>query len=242
MKALKGLLIYIGIALAILAGIGIVLFAIMFFFPGFKPFGIGLINYNKIIEGDGVSLYDYRDYSNFELNINSKDIDVYVVPVVYEVEANEEKKQEYVPPTFDFVLKVDVFGFTNQITEFNVVSEVSAEDDKVKMVVNVSQPNGLITYKESYLNVYVPEKIAYNLIVNTKTANTVIGGKKYKLNIKTLSVNSESGDLSFVNMSDENKSLSLDSLNVSTKTGYIDFSSIEKLNIFGLTTLEANQG
>lgn len=242
MKAIKGLLIYMGIALAIIAGIAVVLFAIMFFFPNFRPFGIGIINKNDEIKGQGVSLFEYKDYENFELNINSKDITIKVVPTVYEIKEDKEKKQEYIPPTFNYKLSYDVFGFTNELTEFNVVSDVAVVEDKVCMVVNVSQPKGLMSFENSCLYVYVPETINYNLIVNTEKADVILGAKDYKLTLNTMSIVTDSGDLYFNNMADVNNSMSINSLNISTKSGYMDFSSIETINVYGLTTLEATQG
>ena len=78
MKALKGLLIYIGIVLAMIAGIAILLFAGMYFFPTFRILGVGVVHGNRG-STEKVSLADYSGYEVVELNVNSRNIDIEIV-------------------------------------------------------------------------------------------------------------------------------------------------------------------
>ncbi len=83
MRALKGLLIYIGIVLAIILGIGVLIFGIMYFVPSFRIAGVGVIHTTNSDSGKITAMDEYSGYSDIELNISSKKIGV-------KIEANEQ--------------------------------------------------------------------------------------------------------------------------------------------------------
>ena len=78
MKALKGLLIYIGIVLASILGIAIILFGIMYFVPSFRIFGVGVVHDGSKEDGTAVDISNFSGFSDIELNISSKKVSIYL--------------------------------------------------------------------------------------------------------------------------------------------------------------------
>ena len=114
MKALKGLLIYMGIVLAMIAGIGVILFAIMYFFPSFRIFGLGVIHYNKDIVGETIDVDDYS-VDDIVINVSSKSIKVNIVPVEVYDKNDKGKDTKILANEINYTLHLNVFGITTDI-------------------------------------------------------------------------------------------------------------------------------
>ena len=231
MKALKGLLIYIGIVLGIILGIGLILLCIMYFFPNVRIFGLGVVHYNKQAGADTVVLSEYSEYSDIELNVNSKKINISIEPA-------EVDKIEY-------EMKLRIFGISTEIVEYQLVKNVEVKDNKLNIFLNVSEPNGWISTSNSELIVKVPYTEEYNIITNTKLGNIELGSSDNVLDINNLSITTSSGSLILDNLGngkDGEKLLNLNTLNLTTGNGNFDFSTIRDIKVAHKVKLTANGG
>lgn len=231
MKALKGLFIYIGIVLSIILGLGLILLFIMYFFPNVRIFGVGVVHYNKEVGADTVILSDYSGYSDIELNVNSKKINISIEPA-------EVDRIEY-------VMQLRIFGVSTEIVEYQVIKNVEVKDNKLNVFLNVSEPKGWISTSNSELIVKIPYSGKYNLITNTKSGNISLGNGDHSLNLNNLTINTSSGSLLLDNLgSGESgeKTLNLNTLNLTTDNGNFDFSSIKNISVNNKVKLTANGG
>ena len=64
MKALKGLLIYIGIILSIICGLCLIVFAIMYFVPSVRVFGMSCVHFKETNSTESIKLNDYTGYTD----------------------------------------------------------------------------------------------------------------------------------------------------------------------------------
>jgi len=229
MKALKGLMIYVGIVLAMILGIGIILFAIMYFVPSFRLFGVGVVHISETVEDTKVPIDEYYGcYSQIELNLSSKRIKINLeaLPEIEDIQYN---------------LKMDVFGIAYDITEYKIIKNLEVKDSVLKVNLTVTEPNGLISDNGSVLNVYVPENTVYNGVINTTSADVQLKGIK----LDRLSVTTTSGNMNVYElgtMISDVRYLILDSLNLTTDTGNFDMSSITQLNVKSPIKINAKDG
>lgn len=216
MKALKGLLIYIGIVLAMILGIAILLFAGMYFFPTFRILGVGVVHGNREAS-EKVVLSAYSDYDIVELNVNSKNIDI-------RVEAEDMET-----PTIEGSLGVSVFGLAYDITEYGVVlQDAEVVDRTLRVTFNVTEPNGLISYTGSNMIVKVPTNLLLNLNASSTRGDMKIGGRDIKLN--NLNISNSSGNAYIANGAGDT-SLDLESLTINTKSGDFYFDTIKNVKV-----------
>ncbi|MGN0961401.1 MAG: DUF4097 family beta strand repeat-containing protein [Christensenellales bacterium] len=230
MKALKGLLIYIGLVLGIIVGIGLILLCVMYFVPSVRIFGVGVVHYNKAISSEPIKLFDYTGYSDIEININSKKISVNVVPV-------EKENIEY-------SMKLNIFGISTEIVEYKVIKSVNVEDNKLKIYLNVSEPNGWISTSTSDLTVNIPASIEFSLLITSTSGNVSIGNSKLSTKLTNLAVTTGSGNLTLINLGtgSEEKILHLSTLNLTTSKGTFDFTSINNVVVDNKVKLVADDG
>ena len=229
MRAIKGLFMYIGIVLGVFAAIAAVTLCIMYFVPTVRVFGIACVHYNKNISQDTINFSDYEDITRVELNINTVNVHVSIVP---------DKDVD----GLDSELDLSVFGFSSQITEYGVISSTKVEDGVLKIVVNVTEPIGWFPSAKSTLNIKVPDNQQYDIIVSTNKANVDLGSTKSSMNLNNLTVTTGNGNLNIHNLGDgsESNTLSLNSLNLSTTKGEFDFTDIDVLNVNSLIKLNAD--
>lgn len=229
MKALKGLLIYIGLVLAIILGIGIVLFGIMYFFPSFRIMGVGVIHYTKTIEEENIDILDYSNYSSLELNVSSKNLQVKIVP---DAELDTE---------IQYGIKLSAFGIAFDITEYRTNKQVEVSDNVLKISLNATEPNGWISNSSSFVYVKVPKNLSYAMVVKTNNADVIIGDENNDLKITQLNVTTGSGNLT-LNKIANSDSLTLKNLNLTTNTGKFDFTSVTNLTVQNQVKLIAENG
>lgn len=226
MKALKGLLIYIGIALAMVLGVCVLLFAGMYFFPTFRIAGIGIVHKSKTVVNEEIDFSNYSNFDNIELTIGSKRVNVEIVPT-------EEK--------FTYTLQQDVFGIVYDMTEYAVIKTISQTDNTIKVNLNVTEPNGLWADNNSELKICLPKNHKYNAIINTNKGQVNIDS----CSLNSLNVTTTSGNVSLTNCGElinDERYLILDALNLSTDTGNFDLSSVSNLTVNSVIKLNANDG
>lgn len=230
MKALKGLLIYIGIILGSILGLCAILVFIMYFFPSVRIFGVSLVHYNTTVEPNPVILSDYSDYSDIELNVNSKKIHLSIVPAQVD--------------NIECELNLNIFGFSTEIVEYTLVKDVKVEDDKLKIFLNVAEPNGWISTRASTAVIKVPASKEIALLTNSHSGNISVGASGSQLQLNSLYVSTNTGNLSLTNLSHDNetKTLELDSLNLNTDRGTFDLSDIENIKVLSKVKLSAVKG
>lgn len=231
MKALKGVLIYIGIVLAIILGIAIILFAVMYFVPSFRIMGVGVTHIKENFIGDTVLFSDYSGYSSIELSVSSNKVPITVV-------SSEDKAG------VDYSLNISTFGIAFDITEYRVVKNVDVKDGVLKISLNVTEPEGLISLNGSGATISVPSDSMYSLVCNTKSANIVVKTTESgTLNLSKLTVSTTSGDLKITSDSGvEQNSLSLAVLNLSTTNGKFDLTNINSLSCPSLVKINSDKG
>lgn len=230
MRALKGVLIYIGIVLGIIVGLGLILLCVMYFVPSVRIFGISLVKYKKTVSADPIVLSDYENYSDIEININAKKVNLNVLPS----EIND----------INYNLSLNVFGFSNEIVEYKVAKTIDIVDETLKIFLTISEPNGWINMSNSKLDVIVPANLDYKLLVNTTSGDVALGKTGLTSKVTGLTVNTGSGNLSLVNMGvgEDEKTLNLTSLNFNTKSGNFDLSKITNINVENKVNLNADDG
>lgn len=231
MKALKGLMIYIGIVLGCILAIGILLFGIMYFAPNFRILGVGVTHSNEEIKGDPIVLTDYS-YSSIELGLSSNKVPITVV-------ASEEVTD------IEYKLVLATFGVSFDITEYRVVKDVEVKDSVLKVNLSVTEPNGWISMGGSKVEVRVPAAKTYALVFNTKSADIKLGdGSTTELKVSKLTANTQSGGLKYYkNSKNEGEtSLNLSALNLTTVSGKMDFSQVTTLRVVSQIKLSAERG
>lgn len=231
MKALKGVLIYIGIVLAIILGIGIILFAVMYFVPSFRIMGVGVTHVKENFKGETVLLSEYTGYSSVELSVSSNKVPITIV-------SSSENSG------VDYSLNVSTFGISYDITEYRVIKEVEVKDGVLKIGLNVTEPEGLISLTGSGAKVTVPSSLKYALVCNTKSGDIkVLSADDASVNISKLTVSTASGNFEIENSANTDLgTLSLSVLNLSTKSGDFDFRNFSSLSCSSLVKINADKG
>jgi len=234
MKALKGLFIYIGIVLAMLLGLCMFLFGIMYFVPSFRILGVG-VTHVTTSESDVVCLDDYSGVTDIELNVNGKNLDYSVTP--YVVEEDE-------PNNLLFGIDVSVFGISTDVTENRIVKSVKVDGNTLKVNLTVTETNGLLSISGNGIYINIPNEFTYDLFLNSNSADISLGNSDVEIDINTLSVTTGSGSLMLNNIGkgEEEKSLTLNSLNLKTGTGNFDFKNIKDLTVNNTVQLTAEDG
>ncbi len=231
MKALKGLFIYIGIVLVIIFLICAMLFGLMYFLPQFRIMGVGVIHNNTSTEGDPIVLSEYADYDNIELSVSSKKLPIYVVP-------DDEARD------ITYSLSLATFGITFDITEYRIIKDIEVKDSTLKISLTTTEPDGWISMSGSAISVTVPSKKSYAIVGNTDSASIYLGTDRMSLPMNRLSISTKTGNL-YVRentKNDEPVTLDLDSLNLNTDSGKMDFSRIAKVAVSTPIKLSSTKG
>jgi len=233
MKVLKSVLIYSAITLAVLTGLSIILFGLMYFFPSIRIFNLGLIHYNKTIESEEIDLDEINSFDNIQININSKSLDVQVMPCeIYDIDDEGKKIEGQLSNIIDANLKLRIFGLTSDITEYNLSDDYEVINNTLHITYTVTEPDGWISKSGSEVVVNVPYNFKYNLNVTTDNGNIHLGNKDCRMNLNALSIDTKKGELSFENLCDrEEDEIVLDYLNLNFEQGDVDFSSITNINV-----------
>ncbi|MBE5738249.1 MAG: hypothetical protein E7354_00740 [Clostridiales bacterium] len=232
MKALKGLMIYIGIVFGIIFAIAVLLFGIMYFAPNFRLFGVGVTHANEEIKGEPIEFSDYTGYDSIELSLSSNK-----VPVI--VTASSEVTD------IEYKLVLATFGISFDITEYRVSKVVEVKDSVLKVALSVTEPNGWISMGGSKVAVTVPANKTYALVLNTKSADISLGSTtSNELKISKLTATTGSGNLKYIkNEEDENdRNVTLSSLNLTTGSGEMNFSQVATLSVTAPIKLSADRG
>jgi len=235
MKALKGLLIYIGIVLGVILGIGIILFALMYFVPTFKIFGYGIVRQNSTVSETVLDLSELEDYDDIVINVNSNSLNLGIIPK--EDVVTDKKKDDNYLNEIDCSLQLSVFGFTNDITEYAFNHTFTEKNGTITLNINVTEPKGLISASKSKLSVYVPNNLTYKLNCITDSGSISLGNKNYKLDVSSLTITTNRGDLSLINMTDEEGVISLDNLNLTSEVGLFDLTALPIIEVKNATVL-----
>ena len=232
MKALKGLLIYIGIVLAMILGIAILLFAGMYFFPSFRIMGVGVVHGSADSQGTIATLSDYSGYSQIELNVSSKQFNI-------NIDVGDEEDITY-------GMKKEVFGIAFDITEYRLLKDISLDGSTLKISLIVTEPEGLISNNSSYLNIVVPRSANYSMLINTTAGAVGIGASGTMNNIKNLTVTTNTGKFSISGVGTEgvenSATLNLTSLNLTTGRGNFNLTGVNDLRVTNTIKLQSNNG
>lgn len=231
MKALKGLLIYIGIVLAMIIGVGVILFAVMYFVPSFRIMGVGVIHERGKRDQTEIVLDNYSGYDDIELNISSKRINLVI-------DTTSEKDN------INYNLSLSGFGIAFDIVEYRVVNNIEVKDSTLKINLNITEPEGLITDVNSEFRITLPATERYNLMLKTTDGKIELDGKS-KLNVNALSVATGNGSFESVGLGTpvgQDTNLILDSLNLSTNMGKIRLNSITNLTVSSPVKLTSSAG
>lgn len=231
MKALKGVLVYIGIVLAIILVIAMALFGLMYFIPSFRILGVGVTHVSKNISDEHVSLAspNGESYSSIQLSLSSNKVPI-------EISASAEVS--------DIVYSLDVstFGISFDITEYRVIKEVDVSGGVLKISLSVTEPEGWISMSGGGVRVVVPQSKTYALVFNTKSASVTLNNTGTNLSVSKLSVNTTSGNLYYVKNEGETKTLGLSALNLSTKSGTMNLSNVNNLTVSSPIKINAERG
>ena len=232
MRALKGLLIYVGIVLGIILGIGVLLFGVMYFVPSFRIAGVGVVHSSDIVKDSIVDLAEYPTLTNYVLNVSSKNISI-----------NINSKDEGSDVNYSF--GNSVFGIAYDMTEYKVIKSIEKDGDTLKINITLTEPNGLISAKNSSLNIFVPKNLRYSIMTSTNAGSIEIGTSKSNFEINNLTISTTSGRFTLGSIGttvDESVSTTLNSLNLSTNKGLFDLRAINNLTVLNTIKLQATNG
>lgn len=230
MRALKGLMIYIGIVLGSLLGLALILLCIMYFVPSFRIAGIGFVHDKNNIEEQVIDISKYTEYEDLVINLSTNKVGVEIIPV-------EEDE-------FTYEMKLGVFGLTTEIVEYQVIKSVICENGTLQLFFNVTEPKGWVSVGNSCLKIKVPAKKEVGVVAKTKSGKISIGDDEVGILINDLNVTTTRGDLSLINFGKgtEEKSLTLNTMTLSTGSGTFDLSSINSLTVLNPIKLMADNG
>ncbi len=230
MKALKGLLIYVGIVLAMLFGIAIILFVGMYFFPSFRIASIGVIHGSARDSGTIVELSNYGEISDIDINCSSKQFSVIVKP------SDNDKI------TYEF--SKSVFGITKDITEYKLIKNISKVGNTLKVNLTITEPSGWISNNDSYVSISIPSEIKTSLLLSTTSGEVEVGSDSAVMNLENLTISTQKGKTRIIGMksNDGVTNLKLDSLNLSTDRGYFDITAVNNLEVSSTIKLKADKG
>lgn len=232
MKALKGLLIYVGIVLAMILGLGVILFAVMYFVPTFRIMGVGVIHERGSRDKTEIVLSNYSGYDDIELNISSKRISIDIATTTETENIN-------------YSLHLSGFGIAYDIVEYRVVNNIEVKDSTLKVNLNITEPDGLITDVNSVFKIVLPATEKYNLMLKTNDGNIDLNGGESKLKVNALSVTTGNGTFRTKGLGTtvgDDTNLILDSLNLSTGIGKINLNSITNLTVNSPIKLTSSAG
>lgn len=231
MRALKGVLVYIGIVLAIILVIAMALFGLMYFIPSFRILGVGVTHVSKSIKDEHISISSPSgdSFSSIQLSLSSNKVPI-------EISASASASD------IEYSLDVSTFGISFDITEYRVIKEVDVSGGVLKISLSVTEPEGWISMSGSGVKVVVPQSKTFALVLNTKSASVTLDNKSANLNISKLSVNTTSGNLYYQKNDGETKTLSLSALNLSTKSGTMNLSDINTLTVSSPIKINAERG
>ncbi len=231
MKALKGLFVYIGIVIGILAVVAVFMFSLSYFVPDLRVMGVGVVHFDEQFAVEKINPNDYADFSAVEIRCTSKNVDIVVAP---HIDSTDIK----------YDLALNVFGIAFDITQFQIVKQIEVEDGRLKINLSVTEPNGTFFLNRSRMLVSVPSTMLIDVIVNTNKGDIELGGSKAQLQMHNLTINADKGKVNFVNLGtgDTVKTLTLNSLNLTTNSGKFDFTTIENLLVNNKIMLSANNG
>lgn len=230
MKALKGLMIYVGIVLGSVLGLALILLCIMYFVPTFRIAGIGFVHDKQNIEEEVIDISQYSGYKDIVVNLSTNKIGVKVVPV--------EDDQ------FTYNMKLGVFGLTSEIVEYKVIKSITCENGVLQLFLNVTEPNGWVSIGNSCLTLNVPSNKVVGIVASTKSGEITIGDTETSISINDLNVTTTRGDLSLVNLGKgtEEKSLTLNNMSLSTGSGTFDLSEIDTVTVLNTIKLMSDNG
>lgn len=232
MKALKGLLIYIGIVLAMILGIAILLFAGMYFFPTFRIMGVGVIHGSDRYDGEIVALSSYSGYSQIELNVSAKQFSI-------NIDATDEEVMKY---TFS----KEVFGIAYDMTDYKLLKDIILDGTTLKISLIVTEPEGLISNNSSFVNISIPRAHLYSMLISTTSGYVNINESGTMNNIKNLTVSTYNGRFNINGVSTEgvenSARLNLTSLNLNTTRGVFDLSKVNNLTVSNTIKIQSNNG
>ena len=216
-KTLKGILLYslilIGSALAVFAAIII----IMFIFPNLKLFGYGMISKKQTLT-NSTSISTADASSEFDIVVSANNFDVIIT-------CSSDESISYTL-------------FNNCLGASNIANATANEElTENSYSLNITEPSGVVFYRDSYLKINVPSGLTYNLTAKSGSGNISVSN----LNLNNLKIKTGSGN--FYISTAEQTNLELNNVDISTNSGNFDFKSkYENVKITNGLTFNANKG
>lgn len=183
-KTFKTIGIYLGVLL--LAFIATVVFcgAFLFFYREGDIFGIKYVKYNKVLYARSTA--EMLDMETIEVDCQSYDVRIVVNSMVDKVSGAMRNK---------------VFGYAHKS---KALANFTLNYDKDTKTASFSavEPQGWLNKKDCYVEIVIPEDLAddgFNIIVNTKKGDVLIGGSKKVFEVGRLDVSSTRGEVTVSN-------------------------------------------
>lgn len=222
---LKGILKYIGIILGIILGIGVIIIAIMYFSPSFRPFGYGYMHRSSLSSTKTISTAEeVSTGGELNLTVNSGGFDIFIKPVISD---NNDETDE---TNISYYYKDNISGFVK--TDYNAY--VSKEVDGNNVILSMVEPNGGVRYGNSFISVNIPVELftQFNLTLKTSSGNITIDGLKINNMNITCGGEFKLTNVTGIGSSDSENTITFNSLTFdSSKRGVIDFTNIQNLYI-----------
>lgn len=247
MKVLKGIAMYTLIAIGAVLCIGILLMGFMFLIPSFKLFGYGFV-YNvkdTVVQNTIIHNID-TEYQTENINLN--------VEVTEGIGVRIESDDSDTAGSIVATVYSNYYGFYKGNRKLTVHAAKTSYDSSSKTYnysVSVEGVQGAINYSDKCaIVVKVPRKqltseghaqsenIKYNITVKSERGDIAIKGSQVDnnflgaINVGGLNLTTTKGDLSLSGVgtvasgNEKPTSMVLDNLNISTKSGKFDFTSI----------------
>ena len=188
----------------------------MFIFPNLKLFGYGMISKNQTITNTNI-ISTSGITENYNLAVNAGNFELSIV-------GTDDENISY--KVIDHCLGASNV-FKSSVKEANQENGYS---------LSLTEPNGVIFYKNSSFTVYVPKNLTYNLTVKTSNGNIKVSD----IAIENLNVTTGNGN--FYLKETGVSTLTLNSLYVQTNSGAFNFKEYTNTEIIDGLIINSNKG
>ena len=253
MKVVKGIFLYLGIIIAAILSLIVGVALLMFFFPTFRFFGLGMLNEYVESEEKTIVIADYtQDYLNkidFIVSTKSFDVEInYVLPE--EPDEDDEDAEPINNNVITYSYQSNVLGFTTDKISTRVYKSIEIKDGVLTIAITQAEPSGFLYFVDCKVIINVPiyttdsSLYSYGILANTESGNVKINGiepvldrygeekeKGIYFNLRYLNVTTGSGSLDLNCVGTDAGTATLSSLIIATESGDFDFTEIETLTV-----------
>lgn len=259
MKIVKGIAIYTLIILGAITMLGLILMGAMFIFPKFSLFGYNFQYKSFHITNFSDLVINEYQTNGLKIDADSPVVNLYITSGNYDLvitPSNNQKSQatSYVNSNYVGFVETQGGAFeTSLTTQGSVAINTETGKSELNITLHINQPKGAVAFRDNnifYLNLpYLLTKdgavITYNMFVNSDNGNVILQNLTTEdvfdkpLNANKINISTNTGDVLIKGLraksSDgklvEEKNVTLNSINISTKGGVVDLTNFDSITV-----------